>query len=55
MLSRFLDGITSDAQPPMSSFNRVHVRSLIHLMELFSSYQDRPDALVAILGHISLL
>ena len=39
---------------PYHHFNGVHVRSLIHPMELFSSHQDRPDALIAILGHISL-
>ena len=39
---------------PYHRFNGVHVRFLIHPMELFSSDQDRPDALVAILGHISL-
>ena len=35
-------------------FSGVHVRSLMHPMKLFSSYQDRLDTLVVILGHISL-
>ena len=39
---------------PYHHFNGVHVRSLIHPMELFSSHQDRPDALIAILGYISI-
>ena len=40
---------------PYHHFSGVRVRFLIHPMELFLSYQDRPDALVVILGHISLL
>ena len=39
-------------RPPCHYFRGVHVRPLIHPMELFSSHQGRPDALVAILGHI---
>ena len=31
-----------------------YMSNLLYIpMELFSSYQDKPDALVAILGHIS--
>ena len=39
---------------PYHYFSGIHARSLIHPMELFSSYQDRPEVLVVILGHISL-
>ena len=39
---------------PYHRFNGVHVRFLIHPMELFSSHQDRSDALIAILGYISI-